>query len=129
MSRYYYEVLEQLQKTTPDDPSVIAALGIKATQEQDDAKAVEYLTRALQKGVHNVAAYIDLSDALAHMGRVEDSAKVLEQAVAVWPFRQQIKKALVFRYVTLKQFPQAREALKQYVALFARRRIYARPAG
>jgi len=118
LSRYYNEVLEQLRKTTPDDPSVLAALGRKAVQEKDDAKAVEYLTRALQKGANYEATYIDLGEALAHLGRVEESAKILEQGVATWPFSPEIQKALVLRYVTLKQFPQAHEAVKQYVALF-----------
>ena len=118
LSRYYFEVLEQLRKTTPDDPSVLAALGRKAVQEKDDAKAVEYLTRTLQAGTDQVATYIDLSEALAHLGRVEESAKILEQGVATWPFSPEIQKALVLRYVTLKQFPQAHEAVKQYVALF-----------
>jgi hypothetical protein len=49
------------------------------------------------------------------MGRVEVSAKILAQGAAVWPFSLEIQKALVLRCVTLKQFPQAREALKQYV--------------
>lgn len=118
LSRYYYEVLEQLRKSAPDQPSVLAALGRKALQEKDDAKAVEYLTRALQNGADYADTYIDLGEALAHMGRVEESAKVLQQGVAVWPFSPEIQKALVLRYVTLKQFPQAHEAVKQYVALF-----------
>jgi hypothetical protein len=118
LKRYYYEVLEELRKSTPDDPSVLAALGRKAVQEKGDAKAVEYLTRALQGGVNFAATYIDLSEALAHLGRVEESAKILEQGVAIWPFSAEIQKALVLRYVTLKQFPQAHEAVKQYVALF-----------
>jgi len=118
LSRYYYEALEQLRKTTPDNPSVLAALGRKAVQEKDDAKAVEYLRRALQGGADQVATYIDLSEALAHLGRVEESAKILEQGVATWPFSPEIQKALVLRYVTLKQFPQAHEAVRQYVALF-----------
>jgi hypothetical protein len=38
--------------------------------------------------------------------------------VAAWPFSAEIQKALLLRYVILKQFPQADEALKRYVALF-----------
>jgi len=49
---------------------------------------------------------------------VEESAEVLERGVAAWPFSSEIQKALVLRYVTLKQFPQADEVLKRYVALF-----------
>ena len=118
LSHYYYELLEQLRTSMPDDPTVLACLGSKAITEKDEAKAVEYLTRALQKGANYVATYIDLGEALARVGRVEESAEVLERGVAAWPFSSEIQKALVLRYVTLKQFPQADEVLKRYVALF-----------
>jgi len=102
----------------PDDPTVLACLGKKAISDHEDAKAVEYLTRALEKGANFEATYIDLGEALARLERVEESAKVLEEGVAIWPFSADIQKALVLRYVTLKQFRQADEALKRYVALF-----------
>jgi hypothetical protein len=35
------------------------------------------------------------SEALAHMGRVEESAKVFDQGVATWPFSAEIQKVLV----------------------------------
>ena len=118
LSRFYYDTLEQLRKTSPDNPDVLAALGSKAIQEKDDARAVDYLTRALQGGADRVTTYIDLSEALAHLGRLAESAKILEQGVTAWPFSPDLQKALVLRYMNLKQFPQAREVVKQYVALF-----------
>jgi hypothetical protein len=118
LSHYYYDLLEQLRTSMPNDPTVLACLGRKAIADKDDAKAVEYLTHALQNGAGYAATYIDLGEALASLGRVEESAKVLEEGVAVWPFSAEIQKALVLRYVTLKEFPKADEALKRYVALF-----------
>jgi tetratricopeptide (TPR) repeat protein len=118
LSRYYYDLLEQLKQSSPDNPTVLCALGRGALAEKDDAKAVEYLTRALQKGGDNATTYVDLGEALARMGRVEESARILEKGAAVWPFSRDIQKSLVFRYLTLKQIPQAHEALKHYVALF-----------
>ena len=118
LTRYYYELLDQLRTSMPDDPSVLAALGRKAITERDNAKAVEYLTRALQKGANFEATYIDFGEALANLGRIEDSARVLQQGVDTWPFSSDIQKALILRYVTLKQFQQADKALKRYVALF-----------
>jgi hypothetical protein len=118
LTRYYYELLDQLQATMPDDPTVLAALGRRAITERENAKAAEYLTRALQKGASFEATYIDLGEALANLGRVEDSAKVLEQGVDTWPFSSDMQKSLILRYVTLKQFLEADKALKRYVALF-----------
>jgi len=118
LSHYYYDLLEQLQTSMPNDPTVLACLGRKAIMDKEDMKAVEYLNRALQNGSNFEATYIDLGEALAHVGQVEESAKVLEQGVVAWPFSADIQKALVLRYVTLKQFAKADEALKRYVALF-----------
>jgi tetratricopeptide (TPR) repeat protein len=118
LTHYYYELLEQLRTSMADDPTVLACLGRKAIMDKDDAKGVEYLTRALQNGADFEATYIDLGEALARLGRLEESAKILEQGVAVWPFSADIQKGLVLRYVTLKQFAQADEVLKRYVALF-----------
>ena len=49
---------------------------------------------------------------------MEESAKVLEQGVAAWPFSADLLQALVLRYASLHRLPQAREALKRYVTLF-----------
>jgi predicted Zn-dependent protease len=118
LSHYYYDLLEQLKQSSPDDPAVLSALGRKALAEKEDAKAVDYLTRALQKGGDYAATYVDLGEALARVGRVEESAQILEKGAGVWPFSKDIQKSLVFRYLTLKQMSQAHDALKHYVALF-----------
>jgi hypothetical protein len=118
LNHYYYELLDQLKQSSPDDPAVLCALGRKALGEKDDAQAVGYLTRALQKGGDYDTTYVDLGEALAHLGRVEESAQILEKGAAVWPFSKDIQKSLVFRYLILKQMSQAHDALKRYVALF-----------
>jgi len=118
MARYYLELLEQLQKSAPDEPMVLACLGRKALGDQDNAKAVQYLTRALERGADYDTTYLDLSEALARMGRLEECAKVLERGVAAWPFSADLQQALVLCYMKLDRLPQAREALKRYVALF-----------
>jgi tetratricopeptide (TPR) repeat protein len=97
---------------------VLTALGRKALAENDNAKAVDYLSRALQKEGDYASTYVDLGEALARLGRVEESAQILEKGTNVWPFSRDIQKSLVFRYLTLKQIPQAHEALKHYVAVF-----------
>lgn len=118
LSRYYYELLDQLKQSSPDDPTVLCALGRRALEEKDDAGAIDYLSRALQKGGDYASTYVDLGEALARTGRVEESAQVLEKGAAAWPFARDIQKSLVFRYLTLQEIPKAHEALKHYVALF-----------
>ena len=97
---------------------MLCALGRKALGEKNDAQAVDYLTRALEKGGDYDTTYVDLGEALAQLGRVEESARILEKGAAAWPFSKDIQKSLVFRYLTLKQMSQAHDALAHYVALF-----------
>jgi hypothetical protein len=118
VTRYYLEVLEQLRKSSPDEPAVLACLGRKALFEKDNAKAVQYLTRALERGAYYDSTYLDLSEALARVGRLEECAKILEQGVAAWPFSADMQQALVLCYMKLNRLTEAGEALKRYVALF-----------
>ncbi len=118
MTRHYLEILEELRQAAPEEPVVLAALGRKALADQDNEKAVEYLTRALEKGADYDSTYLDLAEALTRLGRLEESARVLERGVTTWPFSAEIQQALVLRYMKLEQFPQARQALQRYVALF-----------
>lgn len=118
LRHYYYEILEQLRQTSPDDPQVLCALGHKALEDKKDAQSVDYLNRALQKGGNYDTTYVDLGEALAHLGRVDESARILEKGAAVWPFSKDIQKSLVLRYLTLKETSRAHDALVHYVALF-----------
>jgi hypothetical protein len=53
----------------------------------DNAKVVDYLTRALQKGGDYASTYVDLGEALARMGRVEESTQILEKGLPPGLFR------------------------------------------
>jgi len=118
LSRYYFEILNRLKQSSPQDPAVLCALGGRALTQNDNAAAVDYLTRALQRGGDYASTYADLGEALARLGRIEESAQILEKGTTVWPFARDIRKSLVLRYLTLNQLPKAYQALKNYVALF-----------
>jgi len=117
-SRYYLQLLEQLRISAPDEPKVLACLGRKAMVDQDYEKAVQYLTRAIERGADYDTTYLDLGEALSKLGRVEGSAELLERGVATWPFSADLRQALVLRYMTLERTPQMLEALRRYQALF-----------
>ena len=117
-AKHYLELLEELRTSNPDDPVVLMCLGRKAVAESDNAHAIEYLTRALEKGGDFDTTYIDLAQALIKSGRMPEGAEVLEKGVAAWPFSADLQQALVLCYMTMERYPQARRALEQYVALF-----------
>jgi hypothetical protein len=117
-TRYFLELLEQLRTSAPDEPVVLAFLGRKAMAGQDYDKAVQYLTRAIERGADYDTTYLDLGEALSKMGRVEGSAEVLERGVATWPFSADLQQALVLRYMALDRIPQMLDALRRYLRLF-----------
>jgi tetratricopeptide (TPR) repeat protein len=97
---------------------VLACLGRKALADQQNEQAVQYLTRAVEKGADYESTYLDLSEALARLGRGEESAQVLEKGVAAWPFSADLLQALVLRYMKLGRPGPAHETLERYVTLF-----------
>jgi hypothetical protein len=117
-TRHYLELLEQLRKSAPDEPVVLACLGRKALADQQNEQAVQYLTRAVEKGADYESTYLDLSEALARLRRGEESAQVLEKGVAAWPFSADLLQALVLRYMKLGRPGPAHETLERYVTLF-----------
>jgi hypothetical protein len=118
LKEQYLAVLDELSRTQPDDPLVLAALGRKAVFEKDYDRAIEYLSKALEKGSEATTTFLDLGDALSGAGRHEEAAQVLERGVAVSPYAQVLYKSLALEYITLKQYPRAHETIKAYVTKF-----------
>jgi len=117
-ARYYLEILGQLERTAPDNPTVLVCSGRKALVDGDYSKAVQSLKRAIEKGAEYESTYLDLAEALNRLGQDEESLRVLEQGVSAWPFSADLQQALVLRYMKLDRPSKAREALERYVALF-----------
>jgi cytochrome c553 len=118
LREYYLATLSQLSKSAPDDLQVLAVLGREALAGGDNAKAAGFLSRALEGGAEYPTVFISLGEALARAGRVEESARILERGVDAWPHTAILQKSLIFRYITLKQYLRAHEALKRYTGLF-----------
>ena len=117
----YLALLEQVRQTDLDHPFVQAGLGrremLRATQEANN-KAAVHLSRAVQLGVNAPGPYLDLAEVLARLGRIEEAVKVLRQAVAVFPYAMEVRKALAIRYRDAGRHAEAEETLRQSAALF-----------
>jgi tetratricopeptide (TPR) repeat protein len=100
---------------------VQAALGRKSLQDPSPkaaSRAREQLARAIELGFRANTVYADLSDALERLGRLEESARVLADGVALNPYAPVLYKMLAMRYIGLKQYPQAKEIMQRYVEIF-----------
>ena len=115
----YFSVLDDLAKTTPDQPLVQAALGRKALlgNESNDS-AIQHLTRAIQLGFTATAVYQDLAEALVRSGREAEAVVTLRQGIELAPYVPVLYKLLALRLINLKQYPDARKTLERYVELF-----------
>jgi hypothetical protein len=114
--RRYANLLEELSKTQPQDAAVQAALGHKALAEERSEDAVAHLKLALPLDTAQV--YLELGQALAKLGRNDESIEYLKKAIAMDPYNAVIQKTLILQYINLKSYGEATVLIKQYVATF-----------
>jgi hypothetical protein len=112
----YLALLERLSRAQPENPFVQAALGHKALAEGKDADALTHLSIGLSLG--DAAVYQDMAKACSNLGRGEEALTYLKKAVEIEPYNQALLKTLTLQYISMKRYPEAREAMMRYVELF-----------
>jgi predicted CXXCH cytochrome family protein len=117
----YLALLNQLSRTQPDDPLVLAALGKKAMFDRDAeafARARQYLEKAIEKGSTAPSTFEDLAEILARAGPREQAITVLEKGLALSPYSPELYKSLARTYGALGRRAEARKTLVRYLELF-----------
>jgi hypothetical protein len=114
----YFEVLDQLERTDPGNPLVLAATGTRDLQAGKYEEAVTKLQSALETGPPKTLLYTELADALVKLHRPTEAAVVLRKAIAIDPFNSALQKTLIVRLIELKDYASARTALESYMARF-----------
>lgn len=99
----YLATLDLAGKELPDHPVVLAGLGRRALRGSDE-RALDYLSRALEKGSTAPTTFLDLADAFSRAGRLDDAIKVLTQGIALEPFSKDLQKSLILRLVNASQY-------------------------
>ncbi len=114
----YLKVLDELNRTQPENALVQASLGRKELKEGNYQVAADHLKHALQIGPPQASTYADLSEALAKLNQPDESLPLLEKAIALDPYDPVIQKTLVVRLIQSKQYARALTALEQYLEVF-----------
>jgi cytochrome c554/c'-like protein len=114
--RRYLDLLNELSKTQAEDPYVQAALGHKAFTENRSDEAVAHLKLALP--LNNAGVFLELGQALAKLGRGDESIEYLKKGVAMDPYNGVMQKTLILQYINAKAYVDARILMEQYVATF-----------
>ncbi len=114
----YLAVLGELEHSEPENALVQASLGRKAWLEGNAPDAAVHLSRALKLGAPQATTYADLAEAQVKLGQNNEAIASLEKAVELDPFNAVFQKKLVLRFIEMKQYAEAGDALKRYVDTF-----------
>jgi Tetratricopeptide repeat len=114
----YYAVLEQLERTDPDDPLVQGALGNRDLHAGKYQEAVEHLQRAIKEGHAKTVLYTDLAEALVKLDRASEAVEVLKQAADRDPFNPELRKRRILQLIQVKDYVNARGQMEDYVQRF-----------
>jgi hypothetical protein len=114
----YLKVLDQLSQSQPENALVQAALGRKDLKNGDFLQASDHLGRSLQLDPQQPAVAGDMADALQKLGRAADAAALLKKAVNRDPFNPLLQKKLIVCYIGLRQYPEAKASMEQYLKVF-----------
>ena len=116
---YWFRKLDELSKSTPDDPVVLNALGaVELARKKDNARAAEDFARALKQGSEEPTTFLNLATVLDNLGRAQESETVLERGVAAYPHSGPLVARLAQQYFLGGQVWRARNLVQQYRALF-----------
>lgn len=115
----WFRKLNELSKSQPDDPTVLASLGAVALAEtRDNATAAKDFALAIRNGEEEPITYLNLATALENLGRGQDAQRVLEKALTEYPYSDQIVARLAQQYVIDGQQPDAVKIVKKFRAVF-----------
>jgi hypothetical protein len=114
----YLRVLDQLEKTQPENSLVQAALGRRDLKNGDFSSAVGHLRHSLEIGPAVATTDADLADALTHLGHTVEARPLIEKAIQLDPFNPATRKMLVVNLIEAKEYPDAQKALEEYLAVF-----------
>lgn len=116
---YWFRKLNELSKTEPGNPTVLASLGAVAlAQTRDNTKAAQDFALAIRNGSEEPITFLNLAAALENLGRGQEAEGVLEKGLAAYPYSGQLTARLAQQYAMDGQAGKARKLVNQYRAVF-----------
>ena len=115
----WFRKLNELAKTEPNNPTVLASLGAVAlAQTKDNVQAARDFAFAIRNGSNEPITYLNLATALENLGRGQEAEGILERALAAYPYSDQITARLAQQYAMDGQPGKARSLVDHYRAVF-----------
>lgn len=117
LREHYLSLLDEAREKVPESPVVLAALGRKALIEADP-QSVPLLEKALANGSTVESTFFDLAEALSRQSETAKSIGVLRRGIALHPWSKQLRKSLILRQISEKNYSAARRSMQEYLELF-----------
>jgi tetratricopeptide (TPR) repeat protein len=114
----YLKVLDRLSQSESENALVQAALGRRDLKNGDFLQAADHLRHSLQLDPVQPAVAGDMAEALQKLGKTQEAVTLLRKAIDQDPFNPVLQKKLIVVYIGLRQYPEAKAALEQYLKFF-----------
>jgi predicted Zn-dependent protease len=117
----YLALLDQLKRSQPENPAVLAAAGHEELEEGSAAgaeRAVVFLSRAMKRRESSAEAALDLANALGRNRHFDEAKRVLADAVTREPYAPTLRKALISLDVKTGSYQEAERSARAYLRLY-----------
>ena len=114
----YLKTLHELETTEPKNAIVQAALGHKALTDGQLEDATQHLQESLRIDPVQPAVYADLSNIADQKGNASEAVTLQQKAVTLDPFNSLLRKTLVLRLISAKQYELAEATMEKYLQDF-----------
>ncbi len=115
----WFRKLNELSKTQPNDPTVLASLGAVAlAQTKDYTQAARDFALAMKNGSEDPITFLNLATALENLGRGQQAEGILEKGVVAYPYSDQLTARLAQQYAMDGQPAKAHKLVDQFRAQF-----------
>ena len=114
----YFAVLNELERSDPNNPTVQGAIGNRELHSGKYEDAVSHLQQALKGGSTNTVLYTDLAEALIRLDRKVEAVAALRKATEADPFNPTLRKTLIVQLIQNKDYVSAKTEMEDYVKRF-----------
>jgi len=115
----WFRKLNELAKTQPNDPTVLASLGAVAlAQTRDNVQAARDFAFAIRNGSNEPITYLNLATALENLGRGPEAEGILEKGLDAYPYSDQMTARLAQQYAMDGQPDKARSLVDNFRKVF-----------
>jgi hypothetical protein len=115
----WFRKLDELSRSSPNDPAVLNSLGAVALAENKDyVKAADYFSRALRQGSEEPTTFLNLAAALQGLGRAQEAKAILERGVEAYPYNGALVVRLGLQCATLGEGWKAHDLVARYARSF-----------